>query len=81
MAVGQVGFKDPRKVKRILIPQRENAIINRLNKTRVEKFPDFREEREQRLRNTRQKNRSAQLERVRVVEAVLLLGLIHDYLC
>ena len=81
MAVGQVGFKDPRKVKRILIPQRENAIINRLNKTRVEKFPDFREEREQRLKNSRQKNRSAQLERVRVVEAVLLLGLIHDYLC
>ncbi|KAI9798713.1 MAG: Coiled-coil domain-containing protein 25, partial [Sarcosagium campestre] len=34
MAVGQVSFKDPKKVKKILVPNRENAIVNRLNKTK-----------------------------------------------
>ncbi|KAI7721462.1 hypothetical protein KC322_g1626, partial [Hortaea werneckii] len=36
MATGQVGFKDNKMVKRVYVQQRENAIINRLNKTREE---------------------------------------------
>jgi len=63
MAVGQVGFKDPRKVKRILVPQRENPIVNRLNKTRVEKFPDLQMEREEKLKAVRKKDQAARLER------------------
>ena len=35
MATGQVGFHDPRIVKRHLLPTRSNAIINRLSKTRT----------------------------------------------
>ncbi|KAG8528075.1 uncharacterized protein KY384_006991 [Bacidia gigantensis] len=34
MATGQVGFHDSRKTKRILVPVRINAIINRLEKTK-----------------------------------------------
>jgi len=63
MAVGQVGFKDPRKVKRILVPQRENPIVNRLNKTKVEKFPDLQMEREEKLKVLRKKEQAAKLER------------------
>lgn len=46
MATGQVSFHDQKMVKKVHVEQRENAIVNRLNKTRVEKFPDFRAERE-----------------------------------
>ena len=40
MATGQVGFHDPRKTKRILVPARTNAIINRLEKTKTIRFAD-----------------------------------------
>ncbi|MCJ1440058.1 MAG: hypothetical protein MMC23_000540 [Stictis urceolatum] len=36
MAVGQVGFHDPKKTKRVHLTTRTNAIINRLQKTRTE---------------------------------------------
>ena len=35
MEIGQIGFKDLSKVKKIHVAQRENAIVNRLNKTKV----------------------------------------------
>ncbi|KAM0334477.1 hypothetical protein ACHAQA_001505 [Verticillium albo-atrum] len=63
MATGQVSFKDPRKVKRILVPQRENPIVNRLNKTKVEMKPDFAQEREDRLKELRQRDQAAMLIR------------------
>ncbi|EKG13006.1 protein of unknown function DUF814 [Macrophomina phaseolina MS6] len=63
MAVGQVGFKDNKKVKRIHVVERENPIINRLNKTKVEKYPDLRQEREDRRSELRKKDRAAQQER------------------
>lgn len=63
MAVGQVSFKDPRKVKKILVLQRENPIVNRLNKTKVEKFPDLQIEKEEKLKALRKKDQAAQLER------------------
>lgn len=46
MATGQVSFHDQKTVKKIHVPVRENAIVNRLNKTRIEKYPDLRAERE-----------------------------------
>lgn len=64
MAVGQVSFHDERKVKKILVKQRENPIINRLNKTKVEKNPDFKQEKDDRLRELRKKDTSAQQARV-----------------
>jgi hypothetical protein len=36
MAIGEVGFKNPKKVKKIHIQFRDNSIINRLKKTREE---------------------------------------------
>ena len=97
MEVGQVSFKDQRKVtfplpspnpvphvgddpvcwlgelltrqkvKRILVPQRENPIVNRLNKTKVEKKPDLKRERDDRLRELRQREQAAQQQRVRIL--------------
>lgn len=46
MATGQVSFHDQKMVKKIHVPVRQNHIVNRLNKTKVEKYPDLREERE-----------------------------------
>ncbi|KAH0490822.1 hypothetical protein TgHK011_002274 [Trichoderma gracile] len=61
MDVGQVSFHDPRKVKRMLVPHRENAIVNRLNKTKVEKKPDLKAERDDMLKELRKKEQAAQL--------------------
>lgn len=65
MAVGQVSFKDQKKVKRILVPQRENPIVNRLNKTKTEQYPDLKQEKDDHLRELRKKDQAAQLARVR----------------
>lgn len=51
-------------MKKILVAQRENPIVNRLNKTKVEKFPDLAMEREERLKAARKKDQAAKLERV-----------------
>lgn len=75
MAVGQVGFKDNKKVKRIHVVERENPIVNRLNKTKVEKFPDLRQEREDRQRELRKKDRATQQERVSLCFLNLLWAL------
>lgn len=40
MAIGQVGFHNPRLTRTILIPTRQNPIINRLNRTRTVLDPD-----------------------------------------
>ncbi|KAJ9133619.1 DUF814-domain-containing protein [Coniochaeta hoffmannii] len=63
MAVGQVSFHDHKKVKRIIVPERENAIINRLNKTKVEKHPDLRQEKEDHLKELRKRDHAAMLAR------------------
>jgi hypothetical protein len=55
------------QVKRILVPQRENPIVNRLNKTKVEKFPDLAMEKEEKLKALRKKDQAAKLERVSFV--------------
>lgn len=49
MAVGQVGFKNNKAVKKMRIEKKCNDIINRLNKTKiVDDQIDYREERETR---------------------------------
>jgi hypothetical protein len=64
MATGQVGFKDNKLVKKVLVETRENAIVNRLNKTKVEKFPDLRQEKANRDGEQRKKERIAAQEKV-----------------
>ena len=63
MATGQVGFKDPKKVKKVFVEERENKIVNRLNKTKTERFPDFAMEREEILKAQNKKKVSAARER------------------
>jgi hypothetical protein len=70
MATGQVGFKDQRKVKKILVDTRVNAIINRLNKTKVEKFPDLLAEKEERLKVVRAQEKKAALQRKKEEERI-----------
>ena len=65
MATGQVGFKDQRMVKKVLVETRENPIMNRLNKTKVEKYPDLRQEKADRERELRKKERIALQDKVR----------------
>ncbi|RDW62750.1 DUF814-containing protein-like protein [Coleophoma crateriformis] len=65
MATGQVSFKNQKMVKKILVPQRENPIVNRLNKTKEEKFPDLAMEKEEKLKQIRKKEQAEKLERKR----------------
>jgi hypothetical protein len=51
-------------VKRILVHQQENPIVNRLNKTRVEKHPDLKQEKDDRLKELRKRDQAAQQQRV-----------------
>ncbi len=53
-------------MKRIHVEQRENPIVNRLNKTKVEKFPDLREEREARRAELRKRDQGALQAKVRI---------------
>lgn len=62
MATGQVSFKDPRKVKRVMVETRINAIVNRLNKTKEEKYPDLYAEKEDRLKIVRARDKRVALE-------------------
>ncbi|KAF9426713.1 Coiled-coil domain-containing protein 25 [Entomortierella beljakovae] len=44
MDVGQVSFKKNNLVKRVHVSERSNEIVNRLNKTKVEKHPELAQE-------------------------------------
>ena len=46
MEVGQVGFHDEKAVKHVFVERKLNDVVNRLNKTRDERYPDLRAERE-----------------------------------
>ncbi|EIM78979.1 cytoplasmic protein [Stereum hirsutum FP-91666 SS1] len=59
MAVGQVSFHNDKKVKRVHVPKRENPIINRLNKTKVERQVDHEQERQDRIRRENAAKRAA----------------------
>lgn len=80
MEVGQVGFFKEKEVRKIKVNKRINEIINRLNKTKREEHPNFREEREKRDIKERedkkkllreQKEQEKELEKKRKEEAEL----------
>ncbi|EFJ26605.1 hypothetical protein SELMODRAFT_231938 [Selaginella moellendorffii] len=72
MDVGQVGFHNPKLVRTVKVEKRVNEIVNRLNKTKVERTPDLKAEREvynsqeraERKNQMRDKKRREELERV-----------------
>ncbi|KAG0328332.1 Coiled-coil domain-containing protein 25 [Podila humilis] len=57
MDVGQVSFKNNKQVKRVYVAERINEVVNRLNKTKVERFPDLKEEKAEHDRKQRQQQR------------------------
>jgi len=63
MEVGQVGFFNQKEVRKIKVEKRMNEIVNRLNKTKVEKLDvDLRAEREARDRKEREDAKEIQRE-------------------
>jgi len=53
MVDGQVGFHRPENVRKIDVVEKNNAIVNALNKTKEEKYPDLKKEQEKRLEEIR----------------------------
>ncbi|CAL5097611.1 unnamed protein product [Urochloa decumbens] len=72
MDVGQVGFHNSKLVRTIKVEKRINEIVNRLNKTKVERTPDLKAEREavsaaekaERKAQLRDKKRREEMERL-----------------
>ncbi|KIM66713.1 hypothetical protein SCLCIDRAFT_1211107 [Scleroderma citrinum Foug A] len=58
MAVGQVAFHNDKTVKRVHVAKRENPIVNRLNKTKVEKQVDHEQERIDRIKEENAEKRA-----------------------
>lgn len=54
MEAGQVAFHKDKDVRKVRVAKRSNEIVNRLNKTKKESFPDLRIERETRDRLERE---------------------------
>ena len=65
MATGQVSFHNDKLVKKVHVATRSNVVVNRLNKTKVERSPDLRQEREEWLREGRKKERLEREEKKR----------------
>nr|AIC33523.1 coil domain protein [Panax ginseng] len=72
MDVGQVGFHNPKMVRTVRVEKRINEVVNRLNKTKVERTPDLKAEleavnaaeRAQRKQQLRDKKRREEIERL-----------------
>ncbi|NXG09476.1 CCD25 protein, partial [Sakesphorus luctuosus] len=58
MDVGQIGFHRQKDVKVLTVEKKVNEILNRLEKTKVEKFPDLAAEREARDREERNEKKA-----------------------
>ncbi|KAJ7341395.1 hypothetical protein JRQ81_005446 [Phrynocephalus forsythii] len=64
MDVGQIGFHRQKDVKVLTVEKKVNEILNRLEKTKVERFPDLAAERESRDREERNEKK-AQVQEIK----------------
>lgn len=72
MDVGQIGFHNQKMVRIVKVEKRINDVVNRLNRTKVERTPDLKAEREainaaeraERKQHLREKKRHEELERL-----------------
>lgn len=72
MDVGQVSFHNPKMVRTVRVEKRINEIVNRLNRTKVERKPDLKAEREavnaaeraERKQQLREKKRREDMDRL-----------------
>ncbi|XP_041019341.1 coiled-coil domain-containing protein 25 isoform X2 [Juglans microcarpa x Juglans regia] len=87
MDVGQVGFYNPKMVRTVRVEKRINDIVNRLNRTKVERRPDLKAEREavsaaeraerkQQLRDKKRREEMERLEKERQAELRSYKGLM-----
>jgi hypothetical protein len=74
MATGQIGFHRQKQVKKVHIEKRINEIINRLNKTKVEKFPDLAAEKAEFEKEERRKEKAALHEKVWSIPVIREVG-------
>lgn len=58
MDVGQIGFHRQKDVKIVTVEKKVNEILNRLEKTKLEKFPDLAAEKESRDREERNEKKA-----------------------
>ncbi|XP_047935316.2 coiled-coil domain-containing protein 25 isoform X1 [Anser cygnoides] len=58
MDVGQIGFHRQKDVKMLMVEKKVNEILNRLEKTKVERFPDLAAEKEARDREERNEKKA-----------------------
>lgn len=64
MATGQVSFHRQKDVRKVHVEKRTNEIINRLNKTRVEQFPDLAKEKLEWEKEEKRKEKALLQEKV-----------------
>ncbi|KAG6698521.1 hypothetical protein I3842_08G024200 [Carya illinoinensis] len=87
MDVGQVGFYSSKMVQTVRVEKRVNEIVNRLNRTKVERKPDLKAEREavgaaeraerkQQLRDKKRREEMERLEKERQAELKSYKGLM-----
>ncbi|KAI8987981.1 hypothetical protein BDF20DRAFT_853147 [Mycotypha africana] len=62
MPTGQVTFHNHKKVKRVFVEKRVNEVVNRLNKTKVERYPDLMQEKINREKIDRLKAREEEFK-------------------
>jgi hypothetical protein len=62
MVAGEVGFHDEKAVKKLKVPTRNGPLLRKLDKTKVEKQPDLRKEREDRDAEEKRKSDHARKE-------------------
>ncbi|XP_065366685.1 coiled-coil domain-containing protein 25 [Calliphora vicina] len=67
MEAGQVAYHSEKAVKKIRVEKRRNDIVNRLNRTKTEEYPDLRQQREKRDSLERQAQK-AQIRSQREIE-------------
>lgn len=67
MVVGQVGYHDTKLIHDFKVEKRTNEIINRLNKTKEELYPDLEAEKEAWLAQERKKSK-AEAQRLKALE-------------
>jgi hypothetical protein len=67
METGQVTFHNNKKVKRVFVDKRINEVVNRLNKTKVERYPDLMLEKIQREKIDRKSARQDEFAEVGIM--------------
>ena len=64
MVDGQVGFHRPHNKKRVSV-EKNNPIVNALNKTKIEKYPNLREEQQMRLDEIRRQEKEKRRQEIK----------------